>query len=113
MAEQRNVDADAVQEIIAENARAAQDQEEYSLRYETLASQFEITKAQYEKVTAEIAMRGIWRREFGRFIHSVEKLPQAVTGFDETLWGSLVSHLTVYAKDNIVFTLTSGTEIKA
>ena len=42
-----------------------------------------------------------------------EKLPEMVTEFDEALWGSLVDHLTVNAKDDIVFTLTSGMEIKA
>ena len=36
-----------------------------------------------------------------------------MTGFSEELWGSLVDHVTVHSKDNIVFTLTSGMEIKA
>ena len=36
-----------------------------------------------------------------------------VTEFDEALWGGLVDHMTVHTKDNIVFTLTSGMEIKA
>ena len=113
LAEQMNVDADAVQEIISENARVAQDQDEYNVRYNALASRFEDTKAKYEKVTADIAAKGIRRRELERFILAVEKLPEMVTEFDEALWGSLVDHLTVHSKDNIVFTLTSGMEIKA
>lgn len=113
LAEQMNADAEAVQELIAENARVAQDQEAYTLRYEALVSRFEDTKARYEQVTSEIAMKGIRRREFDRFIKAVEKLPEMVTEFDEALWGSLVDHLTVHSKDNIVFTLTSGMEIKA
>ena len=113
LAEQMNVDADAVQEIIAENARVAQDQAEYNVRYEALVSRFETTKAQYDRIASEITAKGIRRREFGRFIQSVEKLPKIVTEFDEALWGSLVDHLTVYSKDNIVFILTSGMEIKA
>ena len=113
LAEQMNVDADAVQEVIAENARVAQDQEEYTVRYEALVSRFEATKARYEQVTSEITMRGIRRRELGRFIKSAEAMPDMVTEFDEALWGSLVDHLTVYSKDNIVFTLTSGMEIQA
>ena len=113
LAEQMNVDADAVQEIIAENARVAQDQDEYNVRYNALASRFEDTKAKYEKVTADIAAKGIRRRELERFILAVEKLPEMVTEFDEALWGSLVDHLTVNGKDDIVFTMTSGMEIKA
>ena len=55
----------------------------------------------------------IRRRELERFILAVEKLPEMVTEFDEALWGSLVDHLTVNGKDDIVFTMTSGMEIKA
>ena len=66
-AEQMNADADAVQELIAQNARVAQDQTEYNLRYDALVSRFDKTKARYEQVTAEIALKGVRRREFGRF----------------------------------------------
>ena len=113
LAEQMNVDADAVQNLIAENARVAQNQEEYTIRYDTLVSRFETTKAEFDKTTADISARGIRRRELERFIQSIEKLPEMVTEFDEALWGSLVDHLTINAKDDIVFTLTSGMEIKA
>ena len=57
-------------------------------------------------------MRRIRQREFDRFIFAVERLPDMITDFDEALWSSLVDHITVYAKDNIVFTFNSGTEIK-
>ena len=76
-------------------------------------TRFEDTKAKYEKVTADIAAKGIRRRELERFILAVEKLPEMVTEFDEALWGSLVDHLTVNGKDDIVFTMSSGMEIKA
>ena len=78
-----------------------------------LAAKSEESKTRYNQVTAEIAMRGIRRREFGRFIEKLENLPEMVTDFDEALWGSLVNRAKVYAKDNIVFILTSGMEIKA
>ena len=58
-------------------------------------------------------MQGIRRREFGRFIEKVENLPELITEFDEALWGGLVDHVKVYDKDNIIFILTSGIEIKA
>ena len=91
----------------------AQNQEEYSIRYDALVSRLETTKTEYKKVTADITARGIRGRELERFIQSVEKLPEMVTEFDEALWGSLVDHLTVNAKDDIIFTMTSGMEIKA
>ena len=108
-----NRDADAVQELIAENARVAQNQEEYNARYDAAVSRYEATKAERDSVAAEIRQRGIRKREFDRFIKALEKLPETVTEFDEALWGSLVSHVTVYGKDDLRFTLPCGTEVKA
>ena len=47
------------------------------------------TKAEQDALAAEIRQRGIRRREFERFITTLESLPDQVTDFDETLWGSL------------------------
>ena len=113
LAEQMNVDADAVQQIIAENARVAQDQEAYTVRYEALASRFEQTRARYDQVSEEISMKGIQKRELNRFIRTVEELPDYITDFSEAQWGSMVDHVTVYDKDNLVFTLSGGLEIRA
>ena len=61
----------------------------------------------------DIRQRGIRRREFERFITELEKLPEAVSEFDETLWGSLVDYVTVGKDKTMVFTLLGGTEMKA
>lgn len=104
-------EADAVQELIAQNARVAQDQEEYNTRYDALVSRYEATKTERDKLASEIRHRGIRRREFQRFITSLEKLPENIAEFDEALWGSLVEHVTVYSKDDIRFMLPCGTEV--
>lgn len=44
---------------------------------------------------------------------SLEKLPEAVSEFDETLWGSLVDYVTVGKDKTMTFTLIGGTEMKA
>ena len=62
---------------------------------------------------ADIRQCGIRRREFERFIVELEKLPEAVSDFDETLWGSLVEYVTVVKDKTMVFTLIGGTEMKA
>ena len=111
--EQLNREADAVQELIAQNARVAQKQDEYSVRYDALATQYESTKAQRDSLAAEIRQKGIRRREFERFITELEKLPEVVTEFDEALWGSLVETVTVHGKEDIRFLLPCEVEIKA
>ena len=102
-----------VQELIAQNARVAQNQDDYNAAYDAAVSCYEATKAEREQVAADIRQRGIRRREFERFITELEKLPEAVSEFDETLWGSLVDYVTVGKDKTMVFTLIGGTEITA
>lgn len=64
------------------------------------------------KSSGDIRQRGIRRREFERFITELEKLPEAVSEFDETLWGSLVEYVTVGKDKTMVFTLLGGTEMQ-
>ena len=78
-----------------------------------MLSQSEATKAEQDALVAEIWQSGICRREFKRFISELEKLPEAVSEFDETLWGSLVDYVTVGKDKTTVFTLIGGTETKA
>ncbi len=61
----------------------------------------------------DITANGIREQELERFILTAEKLPEMVTDFDEALWGSFVDHLTINGKDDILFTMASGMEIKA
>ncbi len=113
LVERLNAEADAMQELIAENARVAQNQDDYNRRYDEMVSRFEATKADRDALAAEIRQRGIRRREFERFITTLESLPDEVTEFDEALWGSLVEYVTVYAKDDLRFMLACEVEITA
>jgi hypothetical protein len=94
------------------NARVALNQEDYNASYDAAVSRYEATKAEREKVAADIRQRGIRRREFERFIAELEKLPDAVTEFDEALWGSLVEYVTIKKDKTMVFTMIGGTEIE-
>ena len=102
-----------VQELIAQNARVAQNQDDYNAAYDAAVSCYEATKAEREKVTVDIRQRGIRRREFERFITELEKLPEAVSEFDDALWGNLVEYVTVGKDKTMAFTLIGGTEMKA
>ena len=108
-----NAEAETVQGLIAQNARVAQNQDDYNTAYDAAVSRYEATKAEREKVAADIRRRGIRRREFERFITELEKLPEAVSEFDDALWGSPVEYVTVGKDKTMVFTLIGGTEMKA
>ena len=107
-----NAEAEAVQQLIAQNARVAQNQDDYNAAYDAAVSRYEAIKAEREKVAADIRQRGIRRREFERFITELEKLPGPVTEFDEAIWGSLVEYVTVGKDKTMVFTLLGGTEMQ-
>ena len=78
-----------------------------------MVSRFEATKADRDALAAEIRQRGIRRREFERFITTLESLPNEETEFSEDLWGSLVEYLRVYAKDDLRFKPPCEVEITA
>ena len=109
--EQLGIDAKAVNDLIARNARVAQDQKEYNERYDALVSRYEETEHNRDAVMEQIDQIMIRRRKIERFIESVKDLPELITEFDESLWAALVDSMTVYAKDRIVFRLTCGMEI--
>ena len=111
--EQLGIDAKAVNDLIARNARVAQDQKEYNERYDALVSRYEDTERKRDAVVEQIDQIMIRRRKIERFIESVKDLPELITGFDECLWAGLVDSMTVHSKDRIVFRLTCGMEIEA
>ncbi len=80
--------------------------------YDAVVSRYEAAKAVCEKVTADIRPRGILKREFERSITELEKLPEALSEFDDALWGSPVDYVTVGKDKTMVFTLIGGTDIK-
>ena len=101
--EQLGIDAKAVNDLIARNARMAQDQKEYNERYDALVNRYEETEHKRDAVMEQI----------DQFIDSVKGLPELITEFDESLWAGLVDSMMVNSKDRIVFRLTCGMEIEA
>ena len=110
--EQLGIDAKAVNDLIAQNARVAQNQKEYNERYDALVSRYEDTGRKRDAVVEQIDQIMIRRRKIERFIETVKDLPELITEFDESLWAGLVDSMTVHSKDRIVFRLTCGMEIE-
>ena len=110
--EQLGIDAKAVNDLIAQNARVAQNQTEYNERYDALVSRYEETERRRDELADRINQIMIRRRKLERFIETVEGLPELYTEFDAGQWAALVDSMTVHAKDRITFTLTCGMEIE-
>jgi len=107
-----NMLADKVQQLIAENARVAQNQDDYDRNYNELVSRYEAAKTQYDKTCEAIQYRKARSRQMDSFIKELRN-QDLIKEFDARLWGSLVDFITVYSKDDIRVTFKDGTEIRA
>ncbi len=99
-----------VERCVAENARVALDQDEYTQRYSGLVSRYETVKAQFDEVTQMVADKADRKKLLEQFLHTVET-QKPIAEFDERLWSSLVDFVTVYSEKDIQVTFKDGTEI--
>ena len=106
-----NVVADMMNEMIAQNARVAQDQTEYQERYEGLNQRYLTIEAEADAAKAKKRLQGARRKDLERFVKTLQKLPDEVTTFSSGQWGALVDFMTVYEGGRVVFTFKNGMEI--
>ena len=100
-----------VERCVAENARTALDQDEYSERYNGLVSRYEAVKTQFDEVTQAVANKADRKKLLEQFLQTVET-QEPVAEFDERLWSSLVDFVTVHGEKDIRVTFKDGTEIQ-
>ena len=111
LSDELNVIAEMVNALIAENARTAQDQDDYNERYSSLTKRYNGTDASLNKVTDAITSLGARRMELEYFCNTLEELPNPVTEFSPGAWGALVDYVTVTADSGIRITFKNGQTI--
>ena len=102
--------AEMIQNIVAENARVAQNQEEYQQRYNGLAERYETAKSRYDELTYAIEQKDAQSEKMSRFIRALNEQDGIITEFDESLWSSMADFVTIGRKEHSV-TFKDGTEI--
>ena len=98
------------QNLVAENARIAQDQDEYQKRYDSLVQRYETAKENYDELAAKIEQKEAHGERIQQFIKTLEKQQGVLTEFDDALWGSMVEYVTI-GKENRSVTFKDGTVI--
>jgi len=101
------------QNIVNENARIAQDQDEYQKRYNGLVDRYNTAKSRYDEVVRSIAAKEAGSERLENFIRELKKQNGVLTEFDERLWSCMVDFVTVGRKKELTVTFKDGTEIKA
>ena len=107
------VTVEMTQSIVAENARVAQNQEDYNKRYNALVERYDKLKAEYDETCTLIFDNDARNEQMGRFITVLKEQDGVLTEFDEGLWSSLVENLVVKSKTDVMVVFKDGTEIKA
>ena len=69
-------------------------------------------KAKYDAVIRDIQANNAKAERLDAFAKAIGSRDEALTEFDEGLWGTLVEHMTVYGKRDIGITCKDGTEIR-
>ena len=112
LSDELQVLADMVQNCISENARVAQNQAEYQKRYDKLVSRYDEAKGKYDATIRNIQSKHAKVERLYAFAKALASRDEALTEFDEGLWGTLVELMTVYGKGEIGITFKDGTEIR-
>lgn len=110
--EEIEVVAELVKNCVKENAFAAQSQEEYSKRYDSLVKRYEKAMAKHETLTTERTRRMERDKELHLFIEALKERPLVLDAWDERLWITLVEKGTICKNGIIAFTFKNGTMIE-
>lgn len=113
LADEMNVLVEVTQGIVAENARIAQDQDEYQKRYNALVERYDAAKAKYGAVVDRITAKEAQSARLLDFIKMLEAQDGILAEFDERLWSSMVDFITVGRRKEKAVTFKDGTEIMA
>ena len=111
--EEMAVLVEMTQNIVAENARVAQDQDEYQKRYDGLVRRYDEAKARYDEVIAAISAKEAQSERLANFIKTLKAQDGTISDFDGSLWGGMVEFVTVGRDKQITVTFRDGTEILA
>lgn len=105
-----NLLADKVQQLIAENARVAQNQDDYDRNYNELVIRYEAAKTQYDKNCEAIQYRKARSRQMDSFIQELRN-QDLIKEFDARLWGSLVDYVMVGVDGSMTVVFRDGTKV--
>jgi len=97
--------------LVADNARRAQDQQNYQQRYEELRARYDGVKQRLADIVEEKAQRQIRRAKILAFIDTLRQREALLTGFSENLWRETVEQLTIYSERDAVVTFRDGNTI--
>ena len=109
---ERNVAAELVQQLIDQNARVAQNQEDYQRRSDEMFARYEDAEKALAATQGSLHQKEKKMEQIESFITEVEALPDCITEFRTDYWGHLVEKATVHREGKMTFSFACGVEIE-
>ena len=106
-----DVIAGLIRKCIDENSATAQDQTEYTSRYNAYVDRYEKAKARYDSLAANRQDKLAGAKAVERFMAVLDERDDPLTEFDRHLWIMTVDYATVHRDGTITFRFYDGTEI--
>ena len=100
-----------IKDTIKTNALEAQNQEEYTARYNALAERYETTHRQIVALQEKRQARENEAEAIGGFMFALHEMEEEAQKFDPKLWLSTIDRGTVNRDGSITFRFVSGAEI--
>ena len=110
--EEIEVITELTKRCIAENSSSAQNQEEYTKKYNGYVERYEKAKAKVEKLQEQKEARILKADSIGVFMFRLYELDEPSTEFDDHLWMQTIDKVMVHDDGRLVFIFKNGTEIE-
>lgn len=97
--------------IIKENARTAQNQEEYLQKENNIRVRYSEASSRMKDIKNEIKIKQNRKTVLHNFIKTLDGVKGEITKFDEDLWSGLIDYIIVKDKESYTVVFKGGTEI--
>ena len=97
-----------VEKLIITNSKIAQDQEEYTRKYNKLIEEYKLLEKELEQKNLELLNKNKRVRELKIFIDSLEKQDELLTEYDTKLFNYLVDTIIIHKGKRIEIHLKHG-----
>lgn len=96
---------------ISRNASEAQNQDEYTRKYNDLCTRFEKASEQAERITRELTERQGRHTELKAYLDAIEHSGDILVEFDERLWSAIIDTVTIEIDKTMAFRFKDGREL--
>ena len=97
-----------MEKLIITNSRIAQDQEEYTRKYNKLIEEYKLLEKELEQKNLDLLSKNKRVRELKIFIDSLEKQGELLTEYDTKLFNYLVEKIIIHKGKRVEIHLKNG-----